>query len=922
MNRHESFLHTQAEIIEQDKTILADKQENVSSWDLPGIIPATPALSIDASQLELESRNHSQYLFTLSQGLSERLEILARAENTTIFILLLAAFQALLQRYSDQDEFVIGTCYADKRIEDATRPRILPGNLFSNPDFRELLRWVQAMVSEQDVRGDVPLTPPVETLQAEAGNATSFKKAFVFGTTLLGELEPGESDHILPVENDWVAGCELALIVLQTEQGLKGRVEYQPHLYEIEAIARLVEHWQMLLEGIVTDPTQHISELPLLTGSERQQILVEWNETAANYSHERCIHQLFEAQAERNPDGLAVMYQETALTYRDLNRRANQLAHYLQQNGVGPEVLVGLCLERSLEMIIGVLGVLKAGGAYVPFDPAYPPERISFMLADAQVSLLLTQERLHVDMPEKGMKIVYLDKDWDKISLEREENPLSGVTAENVAYVIYTSGSTGSPKGVVIQHQSLVNYVEFAGDTYNLTPNDRVLQFASLSFDASAEEIYPCLVKGSVLVLRTSSMTDSISLFLQKCQEWAITVLDLPTAFWHELVRKLDTEDVVLPSSLRLVIIGGERASPEWLAAWQKRVKQPVQVVNTYGPTEATIVVTTYKIPTSIRAMSREIPIGRAIANVQTYILDRYLNPVPIGIPGELYIGGIGLAREYFNRPTLTTQKFIPHPFSAEPGTRLYKTGDRARYLSEGNIEFLGRLDQQVKIRGYRIELGEIESILERHQDVQEAVVVAREDELGNKQLVVYVVPLPDRLVTSNALRQYVQEKLPDYMVPSVFVLLKMLPLTPGGKVDRRSLPAPELGSSGLPGTYVAPTGETQQQLVQIWEELLSVRPIGIRSNFFELGGHSLLAVRLIDRIEQVWRKRISAATLLAGATIEELASVLEKSEVPSAQAPSDTIKARLPKESSIDQNGQRFSIKSAWTRLIGKHKD
>jgi amino acid adenylation domain-containing protein len=658
---------------------------------------------------------------------------------------------------------------------------------------------------------------------------------------------------------------------------------------------------------------QQISAVPHLANEEWQQIVVDWNDTAVSYPLDRCAHQLFEDQVERTPHAVAVVYEERQLTYQELNRRANQLAHYLRRLGVGPEVLVGLCVERSPDMIVGVLGILKAGGAYVPLDPAYPPDRLAFMLADSRAPVLLTQKRFNIWKAADGMQVVNLDEDLEQIRQESEENPASdGVMATHAAYIIYTSGSTGTPKGVVVEHRSLVNYMHAASAAYALEPADRVLQFAPLSFDASAEEIYPCLARGATLVLRTPSMIDSIPLFLKKCQEWKLTVLGLPTAFWHELTRKLVADALSLPPSLRLVIIGGERALPELVASWQKHVGPAVQLVNTYGPTEATIVATMYRVPAAAKPAEtlREVPIGRPIPNARVYILDQHLNVVPIGVPGELHIGGAGLARGYLNRSELTEEKFIPNPYSTEPGARLYKTGDLVRYLPTGEIEFLGRIDQQVKIRGFRIELGEVEAALGKHPHVREALVLAREDASGNKSLVAYVVPAGDFALTSSSLRRFMLEQLPGYMVPAAFVILEAFPLTPSGKIDRLALPAPELTRPELAESYAAPTSPVQQQLVEIWEELLEVRPIGIRDNFFELGGHSLLAVRLVDRIEQVWGKKIAASTLLAGPTIERLSEVLTQPEPP------------LSKEQEAgDANGSRrtASKRSFWSGLIGK---
>ncbi len=675
------------------------------------------------------------------------------------------------------------------------------------------------------------------------------------------------------------------------------------------------------------------SETRPLSQQEWQRAVIEWNDPAARCAENQCIHQLFEAQVERSPEAVAVMYEDEqtahliCLTYRELNIRANQLAHFLQRIGVGPETLVGLCVERSFDMIVGVLGILKAGAAYVPLDPIYPEERLAFMLADARPPVLLTQERVSKKMPavEHQMKIVYLDNDWNTISLESKENPDSGVLPENAAYVIYTSGSTGRPKGVVIQHCSLVNYIRVAITAYALKPVDRVLQFATLSFDASAEEIYSCLISGATLVLRTDAMADSISFFLQKCDSWAITVLDLPTAYWHELTRRISEEATGFPPSVRLVIIGGEKSLPQMLATWQKHVDPHVQLVNTYGPTEATIVVTMYPVPASSRAdtLMQEIPIGRPIPNAQIYLLDEQLQVVPIGVPGELYIGGVGLAREYLNRPALNREKFIPYPFSAEPGARLYKTGDIASYLPSGDIQFLGRVDQQVKIRGYRVELGEIERTLEQHPDIRDVVVSPREDEIGSKRLVAYVVPHLGHSLTNSSLRRFLQDQLPDYMIPAAFVLLDSLPLSPSGKVDRLSLPAPEQERSALSATFVAPTLPVHFQLVQIWEELFDIRPIGIQDNFFDLGGHSLLAVRLVDRIKQVWNKQISPATLLAGPTIEQLGMVLEQPDTPVSKTQAEPIPGGRESPTLFSRTGKlATSMKAVWANARGKHRE
>jgi amino acid adenylation domain-containing protein len=668
-------------------------------------------------------------------------------------------------------------------------------------------------------------------------------------------------------------GNELTLVI--PSQGKECGWLYNTEALDGDSIARMLDQFATFLQGIVTDPKGRVAEIPLLSDPDCHKILVEWNDTQADYPKDKCIHQLFEAQVEQTPDAVAVVYEDKQLTYRELNARANQLAHYLQKLGVGPEVLVAIFVERSLEMMVGLLGILKAGGAYVPLDPAYPFERLGFMLEDSSVPVLLSQSKLVEKLPPHSARLVNLDKDWEEIVQQSKDNP-SSFTPDNLAYVIYTSGSTGKAKGVLIQHGSLVNYTTAASAEYRISECDRILQFASISFDASAEEIYPCLTSGATLVLRTDSMLDSLGGFLQMCRTWNLTVLSLPTAYWHELTAILSKETFALPPSLRLVIIGGEKALPKRWETWLEYVGQRVPLVNTYGPTEATVVATIYEL-SATNVTLRELPIGRPLGNVQTYILDRNGQPVPIGVPGELLIGGAGLARGYLNRPELTKDKFIPNPFSNEPGTRLYKTGDLARYLPDGNIEFLGRIDNQVKIRGFRIELGEVESTLSQYPTVLQCVVTARVDYESDKRLVAYIVSNQQQKPTTDELRCFLKQKLPDYMVPSAFVFLDTLPLTPNGKIDQRALPAPNELRPEPASTFVPPSDDLEIQLTKIWENVFGKKPISVKDNFFDVGGHSILAVRLLAQIEKAFGKNLPLATLFQSPTIEQLANILRQ---------------------------------------------
>ena len=671
-----------------------------------------------------------------------------------------------------------------------------------------------------------------------------------------------------------------ALTIVIPEDGKECCWSYEPEIFDESSIERMLCQFETFVESLITNLDgiagqlqQSISELPLLTETECHQLLVEWNNTWADYPQDKCIHQLFEEQVERSPDAVAVVFEGEQLTYRELNVKANQLANYLRSLGVGPEVLVGICVERSLEMIIGLLGILKAGGAYVALDPNYPSERLAFMLEDSSIPVLLTQEKLLEKLPAHSARVICLDSDSKEIASYPKENPLSSVKPENLAYVIYTSGSTGKPKGVLIQQGSLVNYTTAASAEYRIQKCDRILQFSSISFDVSAEEIYTSLTSGATLVLRTDSMLDSVEGFLQKCKNWEITVMALPTAYWHELTAFLSQKTLQLPPSLRLVIIGGEKALPERLKTWFEGVGQQVHLLNNYGPTEATIGATIYELSAGDTTL-RELPIGRPLGNVCTYILDQNGQPVPIGVTGELLIGGAGLARGYLNRPDLTEEKFIPNPFSNEPGERLYKTGDLARYLPDGNIEYIGRIDNQVKIRGFRIELGEIETAISQHPSVQQTVVIATENKAGNKQLVAYILPQPEAAPTSNDLRNFLKQKLPDYMIPATFIMLETLPLTLNGKIDSKALPKPETVHQQLATNKVLPQTSTQKILATIWAEVLQIQEVGIHDNFFELGGDSILSIQIIARCHQA-NLQLTPKDLFQHQTIAELAKIV-----------------------------------------------
>jgi amino acid adenylation domain-containing protein len=818
---------------------------------------------------------------------------LGRREGATLFMTLLAAFQTLLSRFSGQNDIAVGSPIAGRRHPETeslvgffVNSLVLRTDLSGNPTFRELLARVRTTALEAYEHQDMPFEKLVEELHPDRnlGRTPLFQAMFAHQNVPRNPLEfRGLMARRVEITST-TAKFDLSLDTFEETDGLKTLWEYSTDLFDHGTIERMMGHFQTLLEGIVANPDQRLSDLPLLSEQQTHQLLVQWNDSQKDLSKDKCVHELIEAQAEKTPDAVALACpstgqgEEQQLSYRELNSRANQLAHYLGKLGVGPEVLVGLYMERSPEMIIAILAVHKAGGAYVPLDPNYPLQRLLVISEETQFPVILSQQRLAESFPGHMAKVICLDTEWATIAQESQENPHAKATPENLAYVIYTSGSTGRPKGVEITHRSLTNFVCWAASAYELTPSDRVLQFASISFDTAAEEIFPCLASGAELVLRTDSMLDSLSGFLKSCGDLQITVLDLPTAYWHELVDEISSTPPTELGNLRLVIIGGEQASANHLAKWREVIGDRVRLVNTYGPTEATVVTTLWDASRALKPdrSSVEVTIGRPIANTQVYILDGHLNPVPIGVAGEIHIGGVGVARGYLKSPELTAKKFIPHPFSPDSEARLYKTGDLARYRPDGNVEFIGRTDNQIKIRGFRVELGEIEAALALHPSVRRTVVLARKDAAGYQQLVAYVETHKVAVPTSRELASFIRAMLPDYMVPSVFVLLDALPLTSNGKLDLRALPAPNHRRRDFDDPFEEPRTPFEELLTQIWSEVLHLDDIGIYDNFFDLGGHSLLATRIISRIRDVFHCEVPLRALFEAPTISKLVERLE----------------------------------------------
>ena len=854
-----------------------ENQLNYWKQELAGI-PTLLELPTDRPRPPVQTSQGRSLDFELNGELTEKLQALSQGSGGTLYMTLLAAWATLLYRYSAQEDIAIGSPIANRTRQEIepligffANTLVLRNDLSGNPSFLELLSRVRSCAMDAYANQDVPFEQLVEVLKPERSLSHSplFQVMFGFQQAQIQKQELASLTLTPLVLKSAMVKFDLTLLMEKTESGIEARLEYNSDLFDESTIVRMVGHFQTLLEGIVANPQAQVSTLPLLTTAERQQLLVEWNNTFVDYPQDKCIHQLFEEKVEKTPDAVAVVFEDQQLTYRELNQKANQLARYLQKLGVAPEVLVGLYVERSLDMVVGLLGIIKSGGTYVPLDPHSPPERLTYMLSDSQVSVLVTQKSLV--SRQFQVRSVCLDADWEKISQESDRYLVNRVRPENLLYVIYTSGTTGQPKGVAIEHKSMVNYFHGIIQRFNLSSYRHFLLVSTIATDLGNTIIFPALCTGGCLHVLSQEQTSNPEVLANYMERQEIDCLKIVPSHLAAL-QSLSRPERLLPR--KVLILGGEASSSDWVSSLQSQAPDCI-IFNHYGPTETTVGALTYRLSkeSSIEKLAK-FPIGSPLANTQIYILDSHLQLVPIGVPGELHIGGAGLARGYLNRPELQAQKFIPNPFSQEERERLYKTGDKARYLPDGNIEFLGRIDNQVKIRGFRIELGEIEAVLGQHPAVGETVVVARKD-ADQKRLVAYIVSEQEEDLTSSQLRQFLKQKLPDYMIPSGFAFLEKLPLTPNGKVDRRALP--ELDQSNRPqdAGFVSPRNSLELQLSQIWSDLLNVNPVGVKDNFFDLGGHSLLAVRLMARIKQQFGTDLPLATLFTEPTIENQASLL-----------------------------------------------
>jgi amino acid adenylation domain-containing protein len=843
--------------------------------NLPTDLPRPTDPTIEGSFLTCE----------ISKELTEALKDLSRQEGVSLYMTLLAAFKILLARYAAQDEVVVGTPIATRNwieIENLigffVNTLVLRTDLSSNPPFKEFLQQIREVTLGAFAHQDVPFEKLVEELQPERDITRTpfFQVMFSLQNAPMPPLKLAQVTMTLVQDEIVTSQFDLTLDITERSNDMECLLEYSTKIFERATVQRMLTHYINLLESIVANPQQRIRELPLLTPDEGRQILVEWNDTAREYPHESCIHQLFEAQTERTPEAIAVIFGEEHVTYAELNRRANQLGHHLKQLGVRPETRVGILLERSVEMPVALLAVLKAGGAYVAFDPSYPPDRLLYMFEDSDVSILLTQQKLVIGQPEYRARLVCLDTERTSIAEHDTQNIQSDVNASNLAYLVYTSGSTGRPKGILVEHRSVVNASYSFINSHRMTEHDRLLQFASLSFDVAAEEFFATWFSGGCVVMRPEQTLSSFAEFTALLQRENVSVVNLPASFWLEWLTAMADGDSEMPKSVRRVIAGNEKTLEETLAKWQRLIGPNVEWCNAYGPSETTITASNYD-PSSAGATREEksaVPIGRPVMNVQMYVLDSALQIVPTGVAGELYIGGDGVARGYNKQPTQTAEKFLPNPYGRKAGGRLYRTGDAVRYRADGNIEFLGRVDEQVKIRGFRIELGEIEAVLAQHASVRESVVIARDDGRGGQRLIAYVISNNGDL-RIDELREFLQQKLTEYMVPSSFVVMEILPRTPNGKVDRRALPDVDSTHTDANETYIAPRSATERTIANIWQEILKVEKVGINDNFFGLGGHSLLLVHAQSKVSDALRVKVSMLEMFKYPTISALAEHL-----------------------------------------------
>ncbi len=881
-------------ILRQEKFIHSEDGENQWKYWKEELSGELPVLNLPCKpRPAVQTFNGKVEYFNLEKDLVEGLKKLSQTEGTTLFVTLLTAYQIFLSRYSAQDDIIVGTPTAGRNQSEFERvigyfinPVAIRTCFEKDQTFSHFLKTVKKKVLGAIANQEFPFVLVAERLlqKRDPSRSPIFETFFALQRVQQNDeiqemIAPGnkgkrvewgkltlESFDISQQEGQF----DLNIEFVEAKNLFSGALKYNTDLFEAPDIRKMIEHFKNLLTGIVSHPDELISELQLLSDSERDLMINKWNETDFNFEEFDCVHKMIEKQTIETPDSIAVVFEDTSLTYSELNSRSNQLANYLTKSGVKPDTLVGLCMERSLEMVVGMLGILKAGGAYIPIDPSYPQNRVEFMISNSNAKVLITQKHIVDHLPQNISNFILIDDDWNKIAGESGENFQSAVELDNLAYMIYTSGSTGMPKGVMITHRALANHMMWLKNAFQFDSSDSLLQKTPFSFDSSGWEFYLPLIIGGRLVMAVPDGHMDTAYLVNTIIKNSITIIQFVPSLFRMFLNEQGIENC---TSLKFINCIGEALTYDLTEKLFEKLD--LDFYNFYGPTEATMDATYYKCEADSK--NKSIPIGKPLYNTQAYILDKFLNPVPVGVTGELFLGGVQIAKGYFNRPELTQEKFINDIFSDKPGGQLYKTGDLTKYLHDGNIEFIGRADQQVKLRGFRIELGEIETVLSRHNKIKEAAVIVREDKPGAQKLTAYTVFKNGSLPSSNELKEYLRSSLPEYMIPLVFITLEKLPLTPNGKLDKKSLPAPDIAGADL-DNFIEPKLLVEITLADIWKEVLGVDKVGLNDNFFELGGDSIISIQIISKANQSGIK-LSPKQIFQFQTIGQLAKVIDYKE-------------------------------------------
>lgn len=863
------------------RTLLPDDvlEQSFDYWrqQLTGA-PTAVSLLPDLPVPTAPSYRGATHFFTIAFDMKERLRVTGQREGVTSFMILLAALQVTLARYSGEQDLMIGSSSANRVVPEVEKligffanTLVFRGDLTDNPTIHELLQRTRKITLDGQKHQNVPFEralPPERDLHRNP----LFQVMFVMQNIAMTTARVSDiSFEGIEVERD-DAKFDMLLNAQELAKEFACYIEYNADLFSSHLITQFQEHFFRVLNAFCESPETRIQEIALLTPEGELALVHLGSAPRQDFPRTACLHELVAQQARRTPDAIALQDGERVFTYQEFEQQANRLAHLLRERGVEPNVLVGLCLERSAEQMLGLLAILKAGGAYVPLDPHMPTERLHYQVKDAGLTLVLTDATSDQRLASAGCSRLCLPR-WDEQAGVGEVTaPESGVSSEHLAYVIYTSGSTGKPKGVLVKHRNVVNFCYAFIEQYRINNEDRVLHFSSLSFDAAVEEIFPSWLSGARLVLRPVDLPSSFDQFHAWLEQYKISVLDLPTAYWHIWVQELARHPRPLPETMRLLIIGGEKAEKERWRQWGEIVGKRVQLSNTYGPTETTVTATFYD------ARDGEIgalPIGRPLNNIRGYVLDDRQRPMPLGVSGELYIGGEGVALGYLAGPELTAERFMPDPWSEEEGGRMYRTGDRVYLREDGELIYVGRVDEQVKIRGFRVELGEIEQALRGQVGIQEAVVLLREDQPGLQQLVAYIVPEADIPLNFLRMRQALSEFLPEHMLPSSCAVMEAFPLTVSGKIDRKALPAANISLDAETEAFVAPASEVEEVLADIWRGVLHKEQIGTQHNFFNQGGHSLLATQLLARVFEAFDLELSLRQFFDKPTIAGMSEFL-----------------------------------------------